>query len=82
MAIQKWVAVVDDVIISGTFDTKQEAELCEERHKGRKVLEDVVNCCSDYDGLMMDSFIDFFISDDKAQIVVNYLQQLIERGVK
>lgn len=81
MAIQKWVAVVDDVVI-GTFDTSKEAELCEERHKGRKALEDAVSYCSDYDGLMTDSFIDFFISDDKAQIVVNYLQQLIERGVK
>lgn len=81
MAIQKWVAVVDDVVI-GTFDTKQEALACEERHKGRKALGDAVSCCSDYDGLMIDSFIDFFISDDKAQTVVNYLQQLIERGVK
>lgn len=82
MVIQKWVAVVDDVVIGGTFDTKQEAELCEERHKGRKALEDAVSCCSDCDGLMIDSFIDFFISDDKAQTFVNYLQQLIERGVK
>ena len=81
MANQKWVASVDDVII-GTFDTKEEAELCEQRHIGRTALQNAINKCTDYDGLDTDLFIDFFITNDKAQTVVDYLQQLIERGVK
>lgn len=81
MANQKWVAVVEDDII-GTFDTKQEAELCEDRHKGRKALDYAIDSCTEYNRLDIDCFINFFISDDKAQTVVNYLQQLIERGVK
>ena len=81
MANQKWVAVVEGVIV-GTFDTEKEALACEENNKGRLALIDAINTCSDYGGLSSDEFISFFLKDDKAQIVVNYLQQLIERGVK
>lgn len=68
MAKQKWVAVVEGVIV-GTFDTEKEALACEENNKGRLALIDAINTCSDCDGLMIDSFIDFFISDDKAQTI-------------
>ena len=77
-----WPFVKCSLVIVGTFDTEKEALACEENNKGRLALIDAINTCSDYDGLSSDEFISFFLKDDKAQTVVNYLQQLIDRGVK
>jgi hypothetical protein len=72
MANQKWVASVDDVII-GTFDTKEEAELCEQRYIGRKALGDAINECSDYDGLDTALFIDVVISTTRHKpLLITY----------
>lgn len=53
MAKQKWVAVVEGVIV-GTFDTEKEAWVCEQNNRGRLALIDAINTCSCYECLDTD----------------------------
>lgn len=79
MAEQKWVAVVGGKEI-GVFDTQKEAEQEEHDATVHKELEAMLASCSSFDGIDMSVFIEYFISNDKAQLIVDYLQSLIEFG--
>jgi len=79
MAEQKWVAMVGGKEI-GVFTTQKEAEQAEHDATVYKELEAMLDSCSSYDGVDMSLFIEYFISNDKAQLVVDYLQSLIEFG--
>ena len=79
MAEQKWVAVVGGKEI-GIFSTQKEAEQAEHDANVYKELETMLCSCSSYDGVDLTTFTDYFISNDKAQLVVDYLQSLIEFG--
>lgn len=79
MAEQKWVAMVSGKEI-GVFATQKEAEQAEHDATVYKELEDMLIQCTGYEGVDMSLFIEYFISNDKAQLVVDYLQSLIEFG--
>lgn len=79
MAEQKWVAVVGGKEI-GIFATQKEAEQAEHDATVYKELEAMLDSCSNYDGVDISVFIEYFISNDKAQLIVDYLQGLIEFG--
>jgi len=79
MAEQKWVAITGGKEI-GVFATQKEAEQAEHDATVYKELEGMLDSCSSYDGVDMSLFTEYFISNDKAQLVVDYLQSLIEFG--
>ncbi len=80
MAEQKWVAVVDGQVI-GTFATQQEAEKAEYSEIGREALNNMIDACSGYEGIDTGLVINYFVANENAQTVVDYLQHLIDVGV-
>ena len=79
MAEQKWVAMVDGQVI-GTFATQQEAEKAEYSEIGRDALNNMIDACSGYEGIDTGLVVNYFVANENAQTVVDYLQQLIDVG--
>lgn len=80
MAEQKWVAVFDGQVI-GTFATQKEAEQAEYKAIGWDALNHMIDSCSSYEGIDTSLMLNYFVSNENAQTVVDYLQHLISVGV-
>jgi hypothetical protein len=80
MAEQKWVAIVNGKEI-GAFTTQKEAEQAEYNEIGLDALNHMIDSCSSYEGIDTSLMINYFVSNENAQTVVDYLQHLIDVGV-
>jgi len=73
-----WVVETLDTVKG--FETEAEATAFEKEYQGRNRLLALLDSCQSYDDFYRDEFVEFFKTEADAQMVVDYLQSLIDVG--
>lgn len=62
------------------FETQSEAIAFEKSQQSRERLLNLIYSCQSREDFYLDDFLEFFEGHDDAQMLVDYLQSLIDKG--